>query len=184
MVKTVLVIISGFPCTGKTTIAKKISNELNLPYICRDSIKGLLFNTLGIKDREWSKNLGISSYKIMYYVIESLLSQKISLIIESNFKWEYDRKKFLEYKDKYDFTPFEILCKTDEKSLIKRFKKCLNSKKKHPAHVDYLNVDEFKEILSKGEYNSLNLGSLVYNIDTTDFIKINYKRLFKTIKSF
>lgn len=184
MVKTILIIVSGFPCTGKTTLAKRISKELDLPFISRDNIKELLFNTLGIKDREWSKHLGISSYKIMYYFLETLLSKKISLIIESNFKWEYDRKTFLEFKKKYDFTPFEILCKTDSEILFERFKQRSKSWKKHPSHVDHLNLDELKEILKKVEYNSLNLGTLVYNIDTTDFKKIDYSKLFKTINSF
>lgn len=39
MKKSLLIIISGFSCTGKTTLAKKIAKRYSLPLISRDEIK-------------------------------------------------------------------------------------------------------------------------------------------------
>jgi shikimate kinase len=47
-----LIIISGLPCTGKTTLGRKLAQDLSLPLICRDSIKESLFDSLGYSDRE------------------------------------------------------------------------------------------------------------------------------------
>lgn len=68
-----LIIISGMPGSGKTTLAKSISAELSLPLIEKDSIKELLFDSLGWNDREWSKKLGKVSYELMDYFIEQQL---------------------------------------------------------------------------------------------------------------
>ena len=65
------------PGTGKTTLAKKISEELNLPLISKDNLKVMLFDALGWKDREWSEKIGNVCYKIMDHVVEAQLNQAI-----------------------------------------------------------------------------------------------------------
>ncbi|MBT4071896.1 MAG: AAA family ATPase [Candidatus Magasanikbacteria bacterium] len=37
--KSSLIIITGHPATGKTTLGRKLSKKLNIPFICRDDIK-------------------------------------------------------------------------------------------------------------------------------------------------
>lgn len=183
MSKTVLIIISGPPCTGKTTLGKKIVGEFHLPLISRDHIKESLFDSLGTKDREWSKKLGLASYKILYQTVDTLLQVEQSLILESNFKPEFDNERFLDLQKKYDLEIIQITCKTDGKILFERFKKRSESGERHPGHVDSQNYDEFKELLLKGRYQALNIGSKVFEIDTTDFESINYNLIFSAIKS-
>jgi len=57
MPKPLLIIISGPPGTGKTTLGKRMANELHLPFVNKDSIKELLFDHLGWHDRAWSRKL-------------------------------------------------------------------------------------------------------------------------------
>jgi len=183
MSKTLLIIISGPPCTGKTTIGKRIAKEFLLPLLSRDDIKESLFDSLGIKDREWSKQLGIASYKILYQVVGSLLQADQSFIVESNFKPEFDEERFLDLQKKYNFEILQIMCKTDGEILFERFKKRSESGGRHPGHVDNQNYNEFKEVLLKGEHRALSLGSKVFEINTTDFDSIDYNSIFSTIKS-
>jgi predicted kinase len=183
MSKTLLIIISGPPCTGKTTLGKKIKDEFRLPFVSRDDIKESLFDSLGWSDREWSIKLGVASYKLLYKNIESLLSAGVSFIVESNFKPAYDNERFLNLKKKYDFETFQIMCSANGEILFERFKIRSESGERHPGHVDHLNYDEFKDTLLKGGHEKLDIGGKVFDIDTSDFNTINYDKLFGDIKS-
>jgi len=183
MANIILIVISGPPCTGKTTLGNKIAEQFDLPFVSKDDIKELLFDSLGIKDREWSRQLGISSYRLLYYFIEAILRAGNSLIVESNFQDEYDSEQFQNLMKNYGFTTLQIQCKTKGEVLFKRFKKRSESGERHPGHVDHLNYSEFEESLLKGSYKPLEIEGEVVYIDTTDFKEIDYNNLFNKINS-
>ena len=184
MSKTLLIIVSGPPASGKTTLGKIIAKEFRLAFLNKDSIKESLFDILGIKDREWSKKVGSASYSILYRFMETLLVANQSLVVDSNFRPEFDTKKFLDLKQKYTFITIQIMCKADGEILFERFKKRVESGERHPGHVDHNNYEEFKKgSLSQGEEESLVIGGKVFDVDTTDFESIDYDSIFSTIKS-
>ena len=168
----IVIIISGLSGKGKTTIGRYLAKELVLPFFNKDSIKELLFDNIGWKDREWSQKLGVASYKILYWIGEEELKSQKSFIIESNFRAEVDRKVFLELKEKYNFKIIEILCKSDGKILFERFKIRAESGSRHPGHVDNLSYKEQKDRLIKGRTEPINLGETL-EVDTTDWAKTN-----------
>jgi predicted kinase len=181
--KPLLIIVSGPPCSGKTTIAKRISNDLGFPLFYKDGFKELLFDSLGWKDREWSKKIGYASLDLLFNTAEVLLSSGKSLVLESNFKSEFDTKRFIDLQQKYDFDVYQIQLKCDSNVLLSRFETRSNSSERHPGHVDSGNIDEFKESLLKGTYEHLDVGDEITELDTTDFNKVNYEDLLTGIKS-
>jgi len=94
MAKPLLVIVSGLPCTGKTTIATEISNIFDYPLIYKDGIKEILFDCIGQSDREWSKKLSNTTYQIIFHIVEALLTKSTSIVIEGNFHLRFTRKKY------------------------------------------------------------------------------------------
>ena len=182
MESKILIIVSGAPCTGKTTLANKIADQFHLPLVSKDDIKESLFHSLGTKDREWSKQLGISSYRLLYYFMESIIRVGHSLIVESNFQDQYDSEQFQNMIKKYGVTPIQIQCKTKGEVLFERFKERSESGERHPGHVDHLNYSEFEKDLLKGSYEPLNVEGEVVYVDTTDFTKIDYNGLFRKIQ--
>ncbi|BAZ10768.1 cytidylate kinase [Calothrix sp. NIES-4071] len=177
-----VIIISGLPCTGKTTLGRKLAQDLSLPLICRDSIKESLFDSLGWSDREWSKKLGIASYDLLYHFIDSLVSKNISLIVESNFKAAFDTEKYRKLQNQYGLKLIQIHCHTKGEVLLKRFKERSESGERHPGHVDHLNYEEFRATLLKGGYEILDVESTNFQVDTTDFNQVNYTYLFETLQ--
>jgi tRNA uridine 5-carbamoylmethylation protein Kti12 len=48
-----LVLVTGPPTSGKTTLARPLAHHLDLPLLGKDAIKEALFDTLGTGDRAW-----------------------------------------------------------------------------------------------------------------------------------
>ena len=79
MPRSLLIIVNGPPGSGKTTLGTRIAETFDLPFINKDGIKELLFDTLGWSDREWSKRLGAATYTILYHIIEAELRVAMAL---------------------------------------------------------------------------------------------------------
>ncbi len=184
MEKSVLIIITGLPGTGKTSLGKKIADQYKLPFITRDAIKERLFDVLGWSDRAWSKKLGQVSYVLMDFMIEAILSTGRSLIVESNFKPEYDNAKFKDWQVEYHYQIIQLVLSSQGEILLKRFKKRVASGERHPGHVDQVNYTnaEFKALLLSGLSEPLDISGEVIKIDTTDFSVISYEEISALIK--
>lgn len=176
-----IVIITGLPASGKTTIGKELARRMSIPFVSKDDIKELMFDGLGWKDREWSKKLGLISYDLLYYFTEALLKANRPFVIESNFKPEFDNSKFAALKETCVFDAVQILCKADGEVLFERFKKRSESGQRHPGHVDTDNYDEFKKSLLSGHCEPLSLSGNVIEVDTTVFDKVDLDALLQKI---
>lgn len=172
MSEPLLIIVSGPPASGKTTLARQLARELGLPLLYKDGIKETLFDSLGWRDREWSKKLGLATYRLLYYFLEAHLAAGQPLIIESNFYPEA-ATHFREIQAKFPFRPFQVLCRTEGSVLVERYAARANAPDRHPGHVDLATLEEIKHILLKGRLEALDIGGEVIEIDTTDFSKID-----------
>ncbi len=181
MSEPVVVIVSGHPCTGKSTLARQVAERFSLPLMSKDMCKELLFDTLGWKDREWSKKLGWVSIELVFQFLEAQLVARRSCIVESNFKPEFDTAKFLKLQERYGFTPLRIQCVADGAVLFERFKRRSESEGRHPGHCDRSNYDEFREMLLEGRLQPLNIGGPLVEIDTTNLDEIDYTAVFAEI---
>ncbi len=184
MNKPLLIIISGPSCTGKTILAKKISEKFKIPFFTKDGIKEILFDDLGWSDREWSKKLGVASYSILHYFLDSILATGNPLIMESNFKPEFETKEISDRVKKYNYLPLQIMCQCDGQVLFERFKKRSESGARHPGHCDNSNYDEFKGLLLKGKFEPMDIGGETIIFDSTDLNNLDYESVLNKIKKY
>lgn len=188
MRKCLIIVVTGAPGTGKTTIAKEIARKFHLPLIVKDEIKETLFEAIGWKvegweQHEWQKKLGAAAIEVMHRLSEFLLAAGQPHVLESNFVPRFANPKFKQLAKKYNFILFQLYCSVATKALLKRIKERGRSKDRHPGHTDVDHYQDIKEAIMTNRHGRLDLDGEYFEVDTTDFEKIDYKKLYKSIQS-
>jgi predicted kinase len=178
-----IIIVTGRPAAGKSTLAKWLSQELKLPLVSKDNIREELFDRLGWKDRKWAQELGKASVDMMFYFAHAELAVGHSIIMDNSFYPPVSTPRFQALKEQYNAKSVQIVCDSDRETLFQRFKARADSGGRHPGHGDQ---DVLQELYANLEDNSsriLEIGGLVIEIDTTDFTKVNYQDILKQVRS-
>ncbi|MCP4368409.1 MAG: ATP-binding protein [Deltaproteobacteria bacterium] len=183
MSKPFVIIITGLSGTGKTTLGKHLAQRYNLPCIHKDGIKEVLFDTIENCSAELSRKLGLSSVLLLHYVTIALVTAGQSLIVEANFNPKLATSEWLTLKEKYNFETLQIQCHTEGTVLLDRFKKRIGTKERHPGHYDRVELEYIKSGLLQGRQENLEIGGYVYELDTTDFERVNYQSLYAAIET-
>jgi len=179
--KPLLIVISGPPCTGKTTLAKLLGERFAFPVMGKDTLKELLFDTLGWKDREWSRAFGRASIELLFQFVETQLTARRSCIVESNFRADLDGPRFLALRERHTFVAMNVNCFGDGNVLPARFEQRSASTERHPGHRDHLNYDELRPIVSAGRMDPLFIGGPVLEIDITNFDTVDLTAVYEEI---
>lgn len=82
MAKPFLIVVTGPPGSGKTTLAKTLAAEIHCPLLCRDELKKGYVHTHGVTDSAANRTI----YEAFFATIALLLDQQISLIAEAAFQ--------------------------------------------------------------------------------------------------
>jgi len=167
--KPKLIIVSGMPGVGKTTLAKNLSEKLTIPYICKDEIKEKLFDILDNTKEEECKKMGSIAYDIMYDMAWKFITNGNSVILESNFT-DRSIESLKKFSKKAKIT--QIYCHADPEIVFKRFYKRHLSGNRHPKHVLYDNPDDFKKRVSNINYK-LKLPGRLIEVDMNNSKKVN-----------
>jgi predicted kinase len=175
-----LLIVSGLPCAGKTSIAEQLAVDLCLPIMTKDGIKEQLFTALGWKDRDWSRQLSQASVELLLYFAETQLAAGNSLIVECNFRPDLVAPRLRAMQTQYVATFFQVYCRAGIKTLYERFKARTGTR--HPGHADEQYLAEFPALLEQAQQETLDLGCPVFVVDTTDLTKVDYPALLKAVR--
>jgi len=179
----IIIIVTGRPAAGKSTLAKWLSQELKFPVVSKDSIREELFDRLGWKDRTWAQLLGKASVDMMFYFAQAELQVGHSLIMDNAFYPPISNPKFQALKDQYHAESIQIVCDSDRETLFQRFKSRAESGSRHPGHGDHDVLEELYANLGDNSSRILDIGGPIIKVDTTDFTKVNYQEICAEVKS-
>ena len=80
-----LIILSGLPASGKSTVAKALQGAFPYPILEKDRIKECLFDTLGFESHDQKRRLDAAAARILLQTAENILQAGGNLILDNNF---------------------------------------------------------------------------------------------------
>jgi predicted kinase len=178
-----LIVITGLPATGKTSLAKEISKSLSVPLLTKDEIKIGLLEQFGKKDRAWDRQVGTAAVHLLMKIGEALLISKSAVILESNFKEEFDAPLLRDLMEKTNSDCLQLVCGADGEVLLSRFIEREKSSARSPFHFT-TSIDEFSSTLELGFEEPMRLPGDLITVDTTDFKKVDLRGILARLKVF
>lgn len=174
-----LIVVTGSPASGKSTLARMLAGKLNCPLISRDELKEGLINTLGLSHSQLNRSVDLHVYETFFETIELLVSKKISIVVEAAFQDKLWRPKLLSLLQKAAIRI--IICKTDPALIKARFAKRLSDfPDREKFHGDRsLNAEQFAALVEN--YQPVKMEAATLQVDTTHDYEPGIEEIIKFI---
>ena len=157
-----LVVVSGAPGAGKTTLAVPLAAALGYPLLSKDVIKEALFDALGhveVDELRSSRRLGGAAMELLW----RLAHNSPEVVIEANFRSRsaYERAQVRALCPR----PVEVYCRVPPELAAERYAARGRRPDHHPVHVvrslPISAFDEFQEPMALGPVLEVDTGKPV-----------------------
>jgi predicted kinase len=162
-----LVVVTGRPASGKTTLAHILTKELKCPLLSRDELKEGYVNTIGLEHNQLDNSVTWHIYDTFFEAIELLISKGISIIVEAAFQDNLWRPKLLKLLGKAEIRV--ILCKTSPALAKARFaNRLLDDPRREIFHGDKsFDLENEENVLMTENYEAVHIDVPTLQVDTT-----------------
>lgn len=137
-----LVLVTGPPASGKSTLAERLAPALDLPLLSKDSFKEELHGAPlpeGVTQREWSRRLSDAAWDALFLRAATMSAA----LIEGNIPAERRAAVLSLHSD-----PIEIFCRVPLEVAIRRLSE---RGARHPVHDDRALIDEMQGGTVRGD---------------------------------
>lgn len=196
----VLILLAGFPGTGKTYLCTMINERLG-PFviISPDELKEYYFDKYGYHNLEEKQILEKKAWKKYYKTMENQMYSEKSIM--SDYPFSNKQLPFLQLlTEKYNYKVITIRLTADLDILYERQRNRDLDTSRHLSHIvtsyqagdqlenrskadNLLTYDKFIERCTTRGYDTFQMGKLV-EVDVTDFSKVNYFKMIERVGLF
>lgn len=167
MHKPSLIVITGRPGTGKTTLAHTLSQTIHCPAFCRDEFKEGFVNAAQSSHSQLGDDLNWEIYETFFQAIELMLSKGITLIAEAAFQHKLWAPKLEPLSQRFQINI--VLCTVDSKVATERFlQRISRAPSRERFHGDETVQQSPEGLQFLENYNPPNLSLPTLSVDTTD----------------
>ena len=129
-----LIILSGLPASGKSTVARALQGAFPFPILEKDRIKEQLFDTLGFQSHEEKRRLDAAAARILLQTAEDVLTAGGSVILDNNFDTAAGTA-LKALQERLRPRSVSILLTADEDVLYERYLARDLAHTRHPGHA-------------------------------------------------
>ena len=160
------IVVSGLPCTGKSTLARTLASRLGCTLLAKDSYKEQVFERFGIGDRRWSARVSLLAWDLLFAQAARLLVRGTDCILEGNFRAP-QASILAALAVAGDVRFLEVRCLARPEVLLARYRARAGDGSRHPGHVDLEALPELASELVGSPTAALGQGA-VLDFDTSD----------------
>lgn len=181
-----LILITGRPGTGKTTLARAVAARYRMPLLCKDTIKEPLLDVIGATDRAHSRKLSDASFAVMFALARECLKAGTDLVLEGNFRpGEHEaevqalaaRSASSPSVSPRDLRIAQVLCRTTQESIrIARLKARATDPSRHAGHRDAELADQ-PPAAAQLDFLQLPGERLVFETDAMTWAEIDHNQV-------
>jgi predicted kinase len=179
---TYLVLVTGLPASGKTTLGQRLASELEIPFLAKDAIKETLYDTLGWSDRAHSRRLGAASFALLYTILDALLAAGVSAVVEAPFDPDGAATDLQSLRDRHPFHIVQVICHAEGEVLVERYRARNASGQRHRGHVETDILADVEEYLRAGNVAPVAIESDVIEVDTTAPESVDHDTILSRIR--
>lgn len=162
-----LILVTGWPATGKSSLAERFAHRLGWPLFTKDGIKESLFDSLGVADREWSRRLSRASYELLLYLAARQLEIGHSCIVEGNFDPRHWSERWARILAAQRCRTVQVHCTGAPEILWERFQRRTQTRVRHAGHADETLLAEVHTLYQGGNQTPLAVAAALLPVETT-----------------
>jgi predicted kinase len=152
-----LIVVSGAPGTGKSTIAAAVAADLRWPLLPLDTVKEALADVLGLGGEGWSNRVGDAAAEVVF----RLAATFPDAVAEGWWRGARRERALREFAG-----AIEVFCRCDPETAARRMRS-RHGAGRHPIHSDVINPSILDRAATlAATVMPLELGAPLVEVDT------------------